>query len=145
MLIRISVSEEKVLLSSRSNDTRWVLLFSAVEGFSVLRKVDRAQHPRILGLMWWMSFVIRFWLSFGRVRKIAKNDYQPRKACPSVLLSVCMEHLISHWMGSYENLCWIIFRKSVKKIQVSLKSEKNNGYCIWKPMYIYDSISLNYF
>ena len=35
-----------------------------------------------------------------------------------------------------------IFRKSVEKIQVSLKSDRNNGYFVWRPMYIYDSISL---
>ena len=33
-----------------------------------------------------------------------------------------------------------IFRKSVDKIQVSLKSDKNNGYFTWRYMYIYDCI-----
>jgi hypothetical protein len=36
-----------------------------------------------------------------------------------------------------------IFLKSVKKIQVPLKSEKNNRYFTWRHMYIYDNISLN--
>ena len=36
-----------------------------------------------------------------------------------------------------------VFRESVEKIQVSLKSEKNNGHCNWKPVYIYDIIPLN--
>jgi len=36
-----------------------------------------------------------------------------------------------------------IFRKSVPKIQVSLKSDKNNRYFTWRPIYIYDHISLN--
>jgi len=31
----------------------------------------------------------------------------------------------------------------VEKIQVSLKSDKNNGYFTLRPMYIYDNISLN--
>jgi len=35
-----------------------------------------------------------------------------------------------------------IFRKSVEKIQVSLKSGKNNWYFTWRPMYIFDHISL---
>jgi hypothetical protein len=35
-----------------------------------------------------------------------------------------------------------ILRKSIQKIQVSLKSDKNDGYFTWRPMYIYD-ISLN--
>jgi hypothetical protein len=30
-----------------------------------------------------------------------------------------------------------IFRKSVDKIQVSLKSKKNDDYCTWRPIYIY--------
>ena len=33
-----------------------------------------------------------------------------------------------------------IFSKSVKKIQVSLKFDKNNGYFTWWPMYIYGHI-----
>ena len=35
------------------------------------------------------------------------------------------------------------FRKQIEKIQVLLKSDKNNEYFTWKPMYIYDNISLN--
>jgi len=31
----------------------------------------------------------------------------------------------------------------VEKIQVSLKSDRNNGYFTSRPMYIYDNISLN--
>ena len=34
-------------------------------------------------------------------------------------------------------------RKSVEKIQVSLKSDKNGEYFIWRRMNIYDSISPN--
>jgi len=33
-------------------------------------------------------------------------------------------------------------QKSVKKIQVSLKPDKNNGYLTWKPMYIFYHINL---
>ena len=36
-----------------------------------------------------------------------------------------------------------IFRKSVDKILVSLKSDKNNGYFTWRPIYIFNQISLN--
>jgi hypothetical protein len=38
---------------------------------------------------------------------------------------------------------WAYFKKSVEKIQVSLKSDKYNSYCTWRPMYIYDYIWLN--
>ena len=54
-----------------------------------------------------------------------------------------MEQLGSHWTDFHE--IWyfsIFFSKSVVKIQVSLKSDKNNGYFTWRPMYIFDHISL---
>jgi hypothetical protein len=37
-----------------------------------------------------------------------------------------------------------IYRKSVEKIQVSLKSDKNTGYFTLRLMYIYNNIYLNY-
>jgi hypothetical protein len=55
---------------------------------------------------------------------------------------VHMEQLGSHWTDFYEFDIWEFFEKSVEKIQVSLKSDKNNGYFIWTPMYIYNN-SLN--
>jgi len=36
-----------------------------------------------------------------------------------------------------------IFPKYVQKIQVSLKSDKNNGYFTWRPTCIFDYISLS--
>jgi hypothetical protein len=63
----------------------------------------------------------------------------PPSVC--VCLSVCV---CPHWTDFHESLHFWIFRKSVEKIQVSLKSDKNNGYFTWRPMCIYDNISLNY-
>jgi hypothetical protein len=45
----------------------------------------------------------------------------------SVCLSVCIEQLGSHWTDFNEILYLGIFQKSIEKIQVSLKSDKNNG------------------
>ena len=42
-------------------------------------------------------------------------------------MSVRMEHLVSHWRDIYEIWYLNIFRKSVEKIQLSLKYGKNNG------------------
>jgi len=36
-----------------------------------------------------------------------------------------------------------IFLKSVDKIRGSLKSDNNNRYCTWRPIYIHDHISHN--
>jgi hypothetical protein len=58
-------------------------------------------------------------------------------------MSVRMEQLDFHWMDFREIRYLRIFRKSCKKIQVSLKSDKNNRYFTWRPMYIYDDISQN--
>ena len=35
------------------------------------------------------------------------------------------------------NLILSVFRKSVQKVQVSLKSDKNNGHFTWRPIYTY--------
>ena len=35
---------------------------------------------------------------------------------------------------------WVFFSKSFEKIQVSLKSDKNNGQFTWRPVYIYDCL-----
>jgi len=42
-----------------------------------------------------------------------------------------MEHLGSQWTDFREILHLSIFRKSLEKIQVSLKSHSNNGYLTW--------------
>jgi hypothetical protein len=50
----------------------------------------------------------------------------------SVRLYVRMEQLGSPWQDFHE--IWRFFRKSVEKIQVSLKSDKNNGSFTWRPV-----------
>jgi hypothetical protein len=52
-----------------------------------------------------------------------------------------MEQLGSHCVDFHEIWYLSVFQKSVKKIQVWLKSDKSNGYFTWRPMCIY--ISLN--
>ena len=44
-----------------------------------------------------------------------------------------------------QNVNLTIFRKSIQKIQVLVKSGKKDGYFSWRSMYVYDHISLNYF
>jgi hypothetical protein len=60
----------------------------------------------------------------------------------SVCLSVRMEQLGPHWTNFYEIRYSNIFRKSVEKIEVSLKSVKNNGYFTWRCLYVSGNISL---
>jgi len=46
----------------------------------------------------------------------------------SVYPSIRMEKLGSHWTDFHEILYLSIVRKPLEKIQVSLKSDKNDGY-----------------
>jgi hypothetical protein len=54
-----------------------------------------------------------------------------------------MQQLGSHWTEFNEIWYFIIFQKSIEKIQVSLKSDGNNEYFAWRAVYIYDSLLLN--
>jgi len=53
-----------------------------------------------------------------------------------------MEKLNSHYTHFYEIWYLNVFRKAVEKIQVLLKSDKNNRYFIWRPVYLYEEISI---
>ena len=60
----------------------------------------------------------------------------------SACISVRMEQPASQGTNILQNLKCEHFRKSVEKIRVSLKSDKNNGYFTLISVYIYDNISL---
>jgi len=50
-----------------------------------------------------------------------------------------------HWTEFNEIWCLRIFRKSVEKVHVLFKFDKNNRHIAIRPIYIYDHISLSYF
>jgi hypothetical protein len=75
---------------------------------------------------------------FRRFRKIAKPDYYLRHACLCVRTHGTTRLQLERFIWNFD-----IFRKSVEKIKVLLKSDKNNAYFTWRPMYMYDNISLN--
>jgi hypothetical protein len=54
-----------------------------------------------------------------------------------------MEQLSSHWMDFDETWYLCFFRKFVKEIQVSLKSDKNNEYFKRRRFDIFDDILLS--
>jgi hypothetical protein len=56
---------------------------------------------------------------------------------PSAHPSVLMELLGFHWTYFHDMWFFIIFWKSVQKIQISLISDKNNGYFTWRPLYVF--------
>ena len=63
--------------------------------------------------------------------------------CPSALPSVRMEQLGTPCADFHEVLHLSIFRKSVGKVQASLKSDKNDRHFTWRPIYIIGHISLS--
>jgi hypothetical protein len=70
---------------------------------------------------------------FRRVRKIAKSNYLLRHGFSSTRV----EQYGSHWTDFNENWWLSVPRKSVDRIQVPLKSDKNLGYFTRTPIYTY--------
>jgi hypothetical protein len=77
------------------------------------------------------SHVHEFWCTL----KVIQEKWLLASSYLCVLSSVRMEQRGSHWTHFYEILYFSTFRKSVKKIQFSLKSDKNNGYFTWRLTY----------
>ena len=82
-------------------------------------------------------FVLQF--VFRRVRKISKAT-----TClvMSVRPSVHMGNLDFHWTDFRESWYMSIFRITVEKMKVSLKSDKNSGFFTWRPIRTFVHISL---
>jgi len=55
-----------------------------------------------------------------------------RNVTISFVMSVRVQQLSSNWMDFHE--IWVYFPKSVKKIQVLIKSDKGNGYFTCRPI-----------
>jgi hypothetical protein len=81
-------------------------------------------------------------ICFRCIREIEKSGYYLHNVCLSVRPPVRMERHSSHWKNFYEILCLIIFKKFVERIQVSLKSDKNNRNFRSRRKFLY-SISIN--
>ena len=87
--------------------------------------------------------VVCKWSGFlGALAKLRKT---PISFVMSVCLSVRMQQLGSQWTDFYEISHLRICRKSVEKIQVSLKSDKNEGHftCSSRPIYFSGNMSLS--
>ena len=69
---------------------------------------------------------------FRRVRKIAKSDCQLRYICPFV----GMERLGYYWADSLKIRYLSAFPKYFLNNQVTLISDKNNGYFTGSPVYV---------
>jgi hypothetical protein len=117
---------------SRQGDTNllvhcWNLLSFIFENFYVL---------------WKRTILTWYFIRFSYQALFAKLQTAAISFVMSVRPYVCMEQLGPHQTEFHEIWYLSFFRKSVAKIQISLKSEKNNWYFTWRPRYIYE-ISMN--
>jgi len=48
-----------------------------------------------------------------------------------------LKQLSSHWTDYHAMVNLSIFQKPVKKIEVTLKIDKNNGYFTWRPIFFF--------
>jgi len=69
---------------------------------------------------------------FKHVRKIAKSDYWLRHVCPCPWNNSAPTGRIF-----MQFVIWGFLKKYVAKIKVSLKSDKNNVYFTWRPIYLF--------
>jgi len=83
--------------------------------------------------------MVPFTGAFTKLQKVTISFVM--SVCLSNHPSVCMEQISSHWMNFYEIWYLIIFLKSVEKIQVSLKSDKNNGHFTWWSIHFWSHLT----
>jgi hypothetical protein len=110
----------------------WAYLSRKLRLISQLKRVLCVYDPKM-----WNKFICQ-----GCIFKARSQNYEKQlfaSSCPSVR----MEHFDSHWKDFHEIWYLSIFRKYVWKIQVWLKSDKNNGYMTWRHMYVYGNMLLN--
>jgi hypothetical protein len=91
----------------------------------------------------WFSPLWDSLLPFKVLRAFAILWKETMRFVMSVCPSVRIEQLGSHWMNFHEIWYLNMYRKSLEKIQVSLKSDKHNGHFTWRPIHIFHHISLS--
>ena len=112
--------------------------------FSTTTMVARTR----LSVTLYVNILACVFVFFVRVRKIVMSVFLSARVCVCVCVCVCvgggvfrMEQLGSQWTNSHGIWYLSIFRKSVGKLKVSLKRDKNNGYITCRAIYIYDLLA----
>jgi hypothetical protein len=102
------------------------------------------RDPKLLcpasGLVTITTMLFWFLVVLMRNHKIEEKDYRLLHISLSAYLSACNNRLPLYIF--LLNLIFEDFLKSCRKIQASLKSDKNHGCFIWRLLYIYDHTSL---
>jgi hypothetical protein len=72
-----------------------------------------------------------------RVRRFAKSDYQLRHVFMLSVLPSARGNSAPTRRIFMKLDIWVFLEKSAEKTAVSSKSEKNNGYFTWRPIYVH--------
>ena len=137
----------KVIISSESDpQSMWHMVTYAI--WQVWRNCPHCRHGKVPSLDMWIWPILRYYTRFW-----ARSQNCEKRLLASSCLSGCPAgcHLgttrlpLDNWTDFRKILCLRILRKSVDKIQVSLKSDKNNGYFTRIPIHFINHISLNSF
>ena len=111
---------------------------------SACRQRISSKHfmPFIFYMLFWYEEIYLCWVHFlGAIANL-------QKAAVSFIMSACLstnvEQLGLHGTDFHKIWYLNVFKKSVQKIKVLLKRDKNNWYFTWRPTYIDDHISLNF-
>ena len=142
-----SAAETSCFIKTR-NDNIPVFVTANNNTFSCIFRLDNF-FVKIIFLWYWTGrtlYIVFFFQrtllhrpskqknDFSRLSKIAKATVS---FVMFVRLSVRMEQLGSHWTDFNEIWYLRIFRNSIIKIQVLLKSDKNKVYFTWSTIYIF--------
>jgi hypothetical protein len=84
--------------------------------------LNRNNHCDVTFIIWVIFCFLLSFMIFRHIHKIVKKS-----SCPYVCPPFCMGQLGSHWMDFHEIWYLSIFKKSVGKVQVSLKYAINKG------------------
>jgi hypothetical protein len=77
------------------------------------------------------------WGAFAKLRKMTKLF--------QICASARVEQLDPKWTNFHEIWYLKVFRKSLEKIRLPIRTDKNNGCFAWRPMQLCDRISLSSF
>ena len=135
LVYKNELNREYVITLARNGETPWWWS----EKIETCRRGFKCFKWKLYRCICWLIFEVH--ILIGRLVKL-------RKAIISFVMSVClsvrMEQFGSHWADFHEILYLSILRKRGEKIQVSLKSDKNNCYFTWRPIYILGYIALRF-
>jgi hypothetical protein len=122
LTLRLSEPESHNLITHISPPTQ---LAQSTIASTWLREETIVRGTRLLG-------------AFTKLRKTIISFFM--SICPSVRPHGTIRVSLDGFSWNY---VFEVFQRSVEEIQVSLKSDKNNGYFTWRRFHIYHNISLN--